>query len=231
MRLAGTTGSGSDLYDGIVEVAGAMPEWVRGTFSWYTDVGLLIFGALFALTWWRARGRNDSGATAVALLAPAATVVAYVVSEVLKTLVDADRPCRALPVDAIIERCPEVGDWSFPSNHATIASAAAVGLALAWRALVPWVAAMALLMVFSRVFVGVHYPRDVVVGLLLGAAVAWSVLRLVTPRVTALVLKCGDHPGLGRLLHATPPDLTATRRIQRLPLPGRGHDPRRGDGR
>ncbi|MEU4765723.1 phosphatase PAP2 family protein [Actinosynnema sp. NPDC023794] len=230
MRLGGTTRSGSDLYDGIVEVAGATPEWVRGIFSWYADVGLLILGALFALTWWRARGRNDSEATAVALLAPAATVVAYVVSEVLKTLVDADRPCRALPVDAIIERCPEAGDWSFPSNHATIASAVAVGLAIAWRALLPWVAAMALLMAFSRVFVGVHYPRDVIVGLLLGAAVAWSVLRLVTPRVTALVLRSGDHPGLGRLLHATPPDLTATRRIQRPP-PGRRHDPRRGGGR
>jgi undecaprenyl-diphosphatase len=133
-------------------------------------------------------------------------------------------------VDAIIARCPEVGDWSFPSNHATIASAAAVGLALAWRALLPWVAAMALLMVFSRVFVGVHYPRDVVVGLLLGAAVAWSVLRLGTPRLTALVLRSGDHPRLGRLLHATPPDLTATRRLRRPPLPGR-RDPRQGGGR
>ncbi|MCC8243422.1 phosphatase PAP2 family protein [Saccharothrix luteola] len=112
MRLGGTTRSGSDPYDGIVEVAAATPERVRWIFAWYTDLGLLIFGALFALTWWRARGRDDSGATAVALLAPVATV----------------------------------------------------GPAVAWRKLLPWVVAMALLMVFARVFVGVHHPRDVIVG-------------------------------------------------------------------
>ena len=115
-----------------------------------------------------------------------------------------------------------MGDWSFPSNHATIASATAVGLALAWRALLPWVAALASLMVFSRVFVGVHYPRDVVVGLLLGAVVAWLVVRSATSRATVLVLECGDHPRLGRLLHATPPDLAATRRLRRHARPRHG---------
>ncbi|MFE9747145.1 phosphatase PAP2 family protein [Saccharothrix saharensis] len=210
-----TNGSGSDLYDGIVEFAGAMPGWFRGLAALFTEMGLLIFGVLFVLTWWRARGRNAPGATAVALLAPAVTVLAYVGSELLKTAVDQDRPCRGLPVDATVVACPEVGDWSFPSNHATIAGAAAVGLVLAWRKLLPWVAALAALMAFSRVFVGVHYPHDVLVGLLLGAVVARVAVRLLTTRTTALVVKCGHHPLLGRLLHAAPPARAVTRRVQR----------------
>ena len=87
-------------------------------------------------------------------------------------------PDAATPLVA----CPPHGDWSFPSNHATIAGAAAVALALAWRG-TPWLTApLALLMAFSRVFVGVHYPHDVrSAGLALGALVALcSFVRLTT---------------------------------------------------
>lgn len=46
---------------------------------------------------------------------------------------------------------------------------------------------VAVLAAFSRVFVGVHYPHDVVAGFLLGALVAWVLLRLLTrPAATAV---------------------------------------------
>ncbi|WP_246018911.1 phosphatase PAP2 family protein [Saccharothrix australiensis] len=210
--MDGTAASGSGLYDGVVEFAGATPRWFQGLFALYTELGLLVFGALFVVVWWRARGRNDPRATARALLAPAATVLAYVVSELLKTVVDEDRPCRGLPAEATVVACPGTGDWSFPSNHATIAGAAAVGLVLARRALLPWVAALAVLMAFSRVFVGVHYPHDVLVGLLLGAVAAWVTVRLCATPVTALVVRLGGHPLAGRVLYAAPPARAAGRR-------------------
>ncbi|MFD3498909.1 phosphatase PAP2 family protein [Streptomyces sp. NPDC058676] len=74
--------------------------------------------------------------------------------------------------------CPPPGDWSFPSNHATIAGAAAVTLALVRRTALWLTAPLALLMASSRVFVGVHYPHDVAAGLALGAAVAFAVVGL-----------------------------------------------------
>ena len=78
-----------------------------------------------------ARAGADPRALAIAVLAPLVTAVAYVCSELLKSAVDEERPCRAVAgaVASIVE-CPAYGDWSFPSNHSTIAGAAAVP---AWR--------------------------------------------------------------------------------------------------
>jgi membrane-associated phospholipid phosphatase len=86
----------------------------------------------------------------------------------------------------VIAHCPATGDWSFPSNHATIAGAAAVTLALTRRALVWLTAPLALVMAFSRVFVGVHYPHDVAAGLVFGALVAMTAVRLATRPATRL---------------------------------------------
>jgi undecaprenyl-diphosphatase len=93
------------------------------------------------------------------------------VNSVLKLVVREDRPCQSLHV-VTLEACPAPGDWSFPSNHTVIAAAAAVALFFVSRRIgyVALVAAGA--MAVSRVWVGVHYPHDVVAGFLVGALVA-----------------------------------------------------------
>ncbi|MET8328420.1 phosphatase PAP2 family protein [Streptomyces sp. NPDC005181] len=84
--------------------------------------------------------------------------------------------------------CPPTGDWSFPSNHAATAGTAAVALAFV-RPRVAWTTVpLALLMAFSRVFVGVHYPHDVVAGLLMGASVAALVIVLLSGPARSLAL-------------------------------------------
>ena len=160
----------SELYRNITDFAHDMPSWVQHIVEVWTEYGLLLFGVLFVLAWWRAR-RRDTTSLALALLAPLATAAAYVCSEVLKSVIDEERPCRAVAGAATsLIACPVNGDWSFPSNHATIAGAAALALALAWSRIWLLTVPMALAMAFSRVFVGVHYPHDVAVGL----GSAWS---------------------------------------------------------
>ncbi|WP_369272665.1 phosphatase PAP2 family protein [Streptomyces sp. R11] len=167
----------AELYRDITDFAHDTPTWVQHTAEIWTEAGLLLFGALFVTGWWRAR-RDTTRAFAIAVLAPLATAVAYVCSELLKSAVMQERPCRAVPdATTSLAACPPPGDWSFPSNHATIAGAAAVTVALTGQALLWLTAPLALLMAFSRVFVGVHYPHDVAAGLALGAVVAVAAVR------------------------------------------------------
>jgi membrane-associated phospholipid phosphatase len=197
-------GSGSGLYDGITGFAVASPAWLQKLGALYTEVGLLLFGALFVYVWWRARTTGTAEDMALALLAPAVTVAAYLVSEISKSFIHEERPCRGLAESATVLKCPDVGDWSFPSNHSAIAAGAAVGLLLAWRRLRPWVIAMALAMAFSRVFVGAHYPHDVLAGLFVGAVVAWLLVRALSGRVTGLIERFADHPHFGLLVGIRP---------------------------
>jgi membrane-associated phospholipid phosphatase len=161
----------ADLYREITEFAQGTPSWVHSAADVGTDAGLLLFGVLFVAGWVRARGL-DARAMGLALAAPFAMVSAYLVSEVSKTFIQEERPCRAVAGAVHIAACPAPGDWSFPSNHATIAAASAAAIVVAWRATAPLVLPLAALMAFSRVFVGVHYPHDVAAGFLVGVVVA-----------------------------------------------------------
>ncbi|MFJ2116353.1 MULTISPECIES: phosphatase PAP2 family protein [unclassified Streptomyces] len=177
----------SDLYLDITDFARSTPSWFQHLAELWTEAGLLLFGALFVAVWWIARPMG-ARAVAVAVLAPLATAVAYVCSELLKLFFTEDRPCRAVVgAGASLVACPPVGDWSFPSNHSTIAGAAAIALALARPVLAYLTVPMALLMAFSRVFVGVHYPHDVAVGLVLGGIVVTVVVLAAARPVGALV--------------------------------------------
>lgn len=189
----------SDLYRDITGFAQDTPAWFQHLAEVWTEAGLLLFGVLFVAAWWRAR-RGDSRAVAIAVLAPLATAVAYVCSEAFKSVVDEERPCRAVAGAArSLVECPPVGDWSFPSNHSTIAGAAAVALLLAWRSLGRLTLPMAVLMAFSRVFVGVHYPHDVAVGLLGGALVAFLVVRIAArPGARVMDAMRGSSTGVVR---------------------------------
>ncbi|MEV7426153.1 MULTISPECIES: phosphatase PAP2 family protein [unclassified Streptomyces] len=177
----------SDLYLDITDFARTTPSWFQHLAELWTEAGLLLFGVLFVAVWWFARP-SGTRAVAVAVLAPLATAVAYVCSEVLKTFFTEDRPCRAVVgAGASLVACPPVGDWSFPSNHSTIAGGAAIALALARPVLAYLTVPMAILMAFSRVFVGVHYPHDVAVGLVLGGLMATLVVLLAARPVQTLV--------------------------------------------
>ncbi|MGP4016901.1 phosphatase PAP2 family protein [Saccharopolyspora sp. 5N708] len=167
-------------YRAVIGLAHDAPGWVQGLADIATEAVLLVFGALVLANLWRTR-RADRRMRIFALAVPVVTVLAYAISEFTKTLVEQERPCRAVrDIVATIAECPEPGDWSLPSNHATIAAAAAVGLAVAWRRLAIVAVVIAALEGFLRVFVGVHYPHDVIAGLLLGALTATAGMSLAT---------------------------------------------------
>ncbi|PWR10878.1 hypothetical protein DKT68_07560, partial [Micromonospora acroterricola] len=169
-------GISAEWYRDVVDVAADSPQPVQWLVGHGTEGVILLLGALLLVA---ALGRLTGGPhdRALALVAPLPTLLAYAGSEWLKTVVDEDRPCRAMARAIIAGTCPPPGDWSFPSNHATLAGALAVTTLLLSRRLGLVALPLAALAAFSRVFVGVHYPHDVAAGVLLGALVA----ALVTP--------------------------------------------------
>ncbi|WP_245950649.1 phosphatase PAP2 family protein [Saccharothrix carnea] len=184
-----------------LDIAGwgaSSPEAVRVFGVIATEAVVGVFAVVFGVLWWRAR-RGPAATMARAVLGPVVTVLAYAVSEVVKGLWQQDRPCRVLGEVATIAGCPEFGDWSFPSNHATIAGAAAVAIAWSGRRTGIVVAGLALLAAASRVFVGVHYPHDVVAGLLLGAVIA-TVLPPAARVLTPAIARVREHAAGAALL-------------------------------
>ncbi|MFA3837172.1 phosphatase PAP2 family protein [Streptomyces aureus] len=166
------------LYTWVTDLAHSTPHAVDAVVSGWSDYGLALFAVLMIAAWWRARGEGGVRMARV-LASPVIVVVAYAANSVLKSVVDEQRPCRTLHT-VTVEACPALGDWSFPSNHAVIAAAAAVTLLLADRRIGLIAVAAAVLMGASRVWIGVHYPHDVAVGLAVGATLA----LLLTPLAT-----------------------------------------------
>ena len=94
-------------------------------------------------------------------------------------LVGAARP-RARPylVTTATVLVPHAPDTSFPSDHAILVAAVTLVLAALNRRLGAGLAVVGLVVLFSRVYIGVHYPTDVAGGAVIGALGGWAALRV-----------------------------------------------------
>ena len=157
--------------------------WLHTPAADFARYGVVLFALLLLGAWWVARSRRDTAAVAAALWAPLGTLLAVGVNQLVGSRVDEARPYATLPhVLVLVSR---TSDFSFPSDHAVMSGAVAAGVLLVDRRLGLVAAAAAAVMCLDRVYVGAHYPGDVLAGLLLGAAVlvaGWLVVRPVLLR-------------------------------------------------
>jgi membrane-associated phospholipid phosphatase len=170
---------GSGELDPVRELAAqrtaALTGIARGV-TWAGSAFVLVpLAVIGGLALFRAGPRRETLAIALSLGG------AMLLSDLVKLLVSRPRP----PV----EHLQAVTGWSFPSAHATQASAFWLSLLLALRATRPpriatrVAGALAPVLIVavaaSRVYLGVHYPSDVVAGMLLGAGWAACVWHFV----------------------------------------------------
>ena len=183
-------GSGIDgsLFTSITDFA-KDTKWLNTPLDLWTNAGLVVFAILMLWGWWNAR-RRDTPAMTVALAAPVSVMVAFVVAEVIKKMVAEVRPCYSLPHDYFVSACPAPGDYAFPSGHTTVATATIAALLLLERRLAAIAALFAVFEGFTRVYLGDHYPHDVLGAALIAMPVAYLVSlalrRWATPLVGSL---------------------------------------------
>lgn len=172
--------------------------WLHDPARIYTALGFVLLALIGVAAWWGARRRGGAAMAAV-IAVPVATLVAFLINDGVKQLVEEQRPCRTLHVTTTVAPCDPVNDYAFPSNHTVIAAALAVGVVMV-RPRWGWLTVpLALLMGMSRVYVGAHYPHDVVAGLLIGTVVA-VLLGLLARRWLAGFVDRMRETGLRALL-------------------------------
>lgn len=135
-------------------------------------VSLLVFG-----------GRK--GRLVTALLLVTVTLTDQTSSHLIKPLVERTRPCHVLPHVRLLVGCS--GAFSFPSSHAANLFGTAWVLWRFYRPLWPLFFLLAFFVSYSRVYVGVHYPSDVLGGAVLGVVCACAVLLAAKPLTHRLV--------------------------------------------
>lgn len=156
--------------------------WTNPFFDWLMPVvttqknwvPLLVVGWFFLLLGFSGRFRKLA-----LMLALVVTLSDQISSHLIKPIWGRQRPCCSAIEKRLLVGCTK--SKSFPSSHAANSAAVAgfIWLETGWAIGLP-LTLLSILIAYSRVYVGVHYPLDVFAGFLLGWAVAlfvWYISR------------------------------------------------------
>ncbi|WP_338671869.1 phosphatase PAP2 family protein [Streptomyces sp. SCSIO 30461] len=195
MAGLGREGTNPDvsLFHDINGLASSAPPWFNRAVEFAGQYGIITAIVLLMLwCWWTVRRLGDDREAGAALAAlvwtPFAAGAALLVNIPIRDFVERPRPFREHQgIEVLVGG--ETG-FSFVSDHATMAMALGVGLFMAHRRIGLAAIGLALVEGCSRVYLGGHYPTDVVGGFALGTAVtllfAPLALALLNPPLAAL---------------------------------------------
>lgn len=156
--------------------------------------GVVILGILGVIAYFRARGaRNPKKAVDNVIWTAMGTLIALGLNQPLSHLVARPRPYNTMKnVEVLVGKAH---DFTFPSDHATVAGAMIVGLLIADLPTGIVAVIVGLFLAFARVYVGAHYPGDVVGGLIFGSLV----LLLLRPLGLAIIQRVTGYVATSRL--------------------------------
>ena len=162
-----------------------LPGWLDSVLSFLGEYGVPLASVLMLVVAWNWARRREDAPSAVAgvLWAGLASGIALVLNIPVRAIVQRPRPFVAHPgqLDLLTNH---QANGSFASDHATFTAAIAVGLLLIHRKFGLIAAGLAAFEGFLRVFMGVHYPTDVVGGYALGT----STVLLLAPLAMAVLV-------------------------------------------
>ena len=170
---------------------GGLGSWAERALPMLTNekavVPWLVFGALLVAILRGRRWRRTLLLTAlvVSITDPANRFL-------VKRLFARDRPCQVLTGVVLHDtHCPSSA--SFPSSHAVNTAAAATVVALEHSALTIPLGAVVVVTALARVYQGVHFPLDVLGGLILGAGFGFVAVHLARGRIGIRARRLAHH--------------------------------------
>lgn len=143
-------------------------------FSFITDTRhfywIIVPLIIYWLIWCKAKGRWLVLSLFIGVL-----LSDQIASHVLKYMMERIRPCNAL--DGVLTPNGPSSSFSFPSSHASNMGSSMFLLSMAFKPWTPLFVIIALLVGLSRVYLGLHYPSDVLGGYTLGLLLGYMVWR------------------------------------------------------
>ena len=143
-------------------------------FDWFmpfmTDLKNFIY-VLFLLGLWVLWRERKAGFVFLIFVALTLAITDPVSSYFLKGWIGRIRPCHVLRDVHLLTDCNT--SYSFPSSHAVNVFAAAFFLSQPMKKLSPVFYGIAAAVAYSRVYIGIHYPFDVIGGAGIGLLIAW----------------------------------------------------------
>ena len=167
---AGATGWDVSLFRILNEVPPAVASVLTPLSYLFRPVGIVVVVVLisgYVVAWTRSVLPVAAGAVAAG--------VAWALANAAKAIADRPRPYQVV-AGAVLRQEPAHGT-SFPSSHTAVTVAVVIALLpFLPRALAGAAIAYAVMVGWSRVYLGVHYPLDVLAGAGIGMAVGVAVL-------------------------------------------------------
>ncbi len=157
------TGMANSLFDSLMPFITEARHWFL----------LYLFGAFLLVR------MGKRGVFILFLLIITAVLSDQINSHILKDYFGRIRPCHTLEDIRLLVNCG--AGKSFPSSHAANSFAAITVLIRFFRPYKWLFITIAVLIAFSRVYVGVHYPLDVIAGAAAGIVIGYAVLLAAKP--------------------------------------------------
>ena len=166
------------------------------TVSVIVDAPFLKGGVVMMLIWWEwFRGDGDILRRREILFASLVScfVALFVARGLANMLPFRERPVHNLSLQFVlpysVSQKALIGWSSFPSDHATLFFALATALFFVSRRVGVWAMIYVFVVVcIPRVYVGIHYPTDILAGMVLGGGIVWAGNR---PSLRELVARPG----------------------------------------
>jgi undecaprenyl-diphosphatase len=159
-------------------------HWVGSLFHGIEAISIPLMVVLTGLLWFLSRPGPARKWKLACANGYAAAALAYVVNFVIHQIHDRPRPYEA---HTIRHPWSSSTDASFPSDHTSLSFAIAFAVFMIDRTVGAVFLAIATVIGVGRLFIGAHYPGDVVAGVAVGLVAAFVVVRLLRPLVTWVV--------------------------------------------